>query len=258
MDIARRRVFYEKQDFQLAWEGLGPRRRFLEQFRRNSHVPREAISEAGHFLGGALLADGFQIFKNGGIPLLERRTGPLIEEIVLRASPTICDEPFVPLRVYLHLSHSGLQDVRLRYWRPASRAPSYLACLDLGQLELPPCWVIWNVGLSYEVLLDLHDWVRRLAIPWFNLFEDSVLLRQMLYQRMVSGIDLDRSLELILAQYGPIEAMRFLEECVMRDSEMGPMIRDASRRIRGAVASGGMGADQIWNIATIASAHSLL
>jgi len=257
MEFARRRLFYRKQEFQLAWEGLGPRTGLFTHFK-HGRAPREALNDAGHFLGGALLADGFRIFKNGGLPLLERRTGALIEEIVLRSSPLVCDEPFLPIRVYLHLSHVGLHDVRLRYWRPASRAPSCVACLDLGQLELPPCWVIWNVGLDYQVLVELVDWVRRLALPWFDLFENAEELRRMIYQRMVSGLDLDRSLEMLLTEFGPAEALKFLEECVMPDERMGPLIRDATHRIHNASASGAMGSDPIWNIATIASAYSLL
>ena len=205
-----------------------------------------------------MLSDGFRIFKNGGLPLLERRSGPLIEEIVLRSSPHICDEPFLPVRIYLHLSHSGLQDVRIRYWRPASRAPSCLACMDLGELELPPCWVIWNVGLDYQVLIDMLDWVRRLALPWFDSFESRKELKDLLFQRMVSGLDLSRSLELILAEFGPAEGMRFLDECVMPNERMGPQVREASRRIHSASASGGIGSDDVWNLATIATAHSLL
>lgn len=258
MDFARRRLFYRKEELQLAWEGLPAGSSFFGLLRSHGHAPREALTEAGHFLGGALLDNGFKIFKNGGLPLLERRSGPLIEEIVLRPSPSICDEPFLPIRIYLHLSHSRLQDIRLRYWRPPSRAPSGLAYLDLGQLELPPCWVIWNVGLDYQVLVELVDWVRRLALPWFDLFENPDQLKQMLYQRMVAGLDLDRSLELILAEFGPVEANRFIKECVLIDSKVGPRICEAARRIHNAAAAGCFGTDTVWNIATIASAYSLI
>jgi hypothetical protein len=257
MEFARRRLFYRKEDLQLAWEGLPSNSGFFASMR-HVHAPREALTEAGHFLGGSLLDHGFKIFKNGGLPLIERRTGPLIEEIVLRSSPYVCDEPFLPIRVYLHLSHTRLQDVRLRYWRPPSRAPSGLACLDLGQLELPPCWVVWNVGLDYEVLVELVDWVRRLALPWFDLFENPEMLKQALYQRMVTGLDLDRSLELILAEFGPIEGIRFINECILKDDFVASRITDAAHSIQTAAASGHFGADPIWNIATIASAYSLI
>lgn len=257
-EFARKRVFFKQQDFQLAWEGLPGSRGIFTRFRRNTTAPREALTEAGFFLGGALLADGFRVFRNGGVPLLERRTGPLIEEIVLRASPHICEESFLPVRVYLHLSHSGLQDVRTRYWKPASRAPSYVACLDLGQLEIPPCYVVWNIGHDNQALVELLDWVKRLALPWFDLFEDELELRRMLYLRMVSGLNMDRSLELLLAEFGPVEAVRFIEECIMADAEMGPRIREAANRISTAQAVGRMGADPVWNIATIASAYSLM
>lgn len=258
MEFARRRLFYRKEELQLAWEGLPGTSGFFNSLRRQDHPPREALTEAGHFLGGALMADGFRIFKNGGLPLLERRPGPLIEEIVLRSSPFLGGEPFLPVRVYLHLSHIGLQDVRIRYWRPASRAPSGLLCLDLGQLELPPCWVIWNVGHDYDVLVELVEWVRRLALPWFNLFENTELLRSSVFQQMVSGLDLDRSLELILAEFGTKEATRFLSECVMPNDLVGPKIRDATKQIHRAADVGCIGADPVWNIATIASAYSLM
>src|ERR1019366_9586379 len=112
MEFARRRLFYRKEDLKLAWEGLPGNSGFFTGFRGHPRAPREALTEAGHFLGGALLDCQFKIFKNGGLPLIERRTGPLIEEIVLRSSPYVRDETFLPIRVYLHLSHVGLQDVR--------------------------------------------------------------------------------------------------------------------------------------------------
>ncbi len=258
MEFARRRLFYHKQDFQLAWEGLPNTSAFFSHLRHPDRPTRAALSDAGHYLGGALLAEGFQMFKNGGLPLIERRTTSLIEEIVLRASPHVCDEPFLPIRISLHLSHSGLQDVRLRYWRPASRAPSCVACLDIGQLELPPCWVIWNVGLDYQVLVEIVEWVRRLALPWFSLFENREALKQALYQREVSGVGLDMSLELMLAEFGPNEAHQFLEECVLPDMRIGPMVRETTRRISRALVDGAMGHDAVLNIATIASAYSLL
>jgi len=244
MEFARRRIFYQKQDLQLAWEGIPNPSRFFSLLRSHAHPPREALSEAGHFLGGALISDGFRIFKNGGLPLLERRSGALIEEIVLRSSPFVCDEPFLPIRVYLHLSNSKLQDVRLRYWRPASRAPSCLSCLDLGELELPPCWVIWNVGTDYQVLVELLDWVKRLALPWFDLFEDPHELRTQIYRGMVAGLDPDRSLEILLAEFGPVEALRYLHDCVMPDNKMGPQVREATKRIHSASAVGGIGRDK--------------
>lgn len=258
MDFARRRLFYRNQELQLAWEGLPGTSGFFNALRHPDHPPREALTEAGHFLGGALLSEGFRIFKNGGLPLLERRPGPLIEEIVLRSSPFLSGEPFLPVRVFLHLSHVGLQDVRIRYWKPASRAPSGLVGIDLGQLEIPPCWVIWNVGLDYDVLVELVDWVRRLALPWFNLFEDSEQLRARLFQQTVSGLNLDRCLELVLAQYGPKEAIRFLAECVIPDQSVGPKLQEASHRIRNAAGVGCIGTDTVWNLATIASAYRLL
>lgn len=241
----------------MAWEGLHSNSKLFGNFR-HPHAPREALTEAGHFLGGALLADRFRIFKNGGVPLLERRSGPIIEEIVLRASPYVCDEPFLPIRVYLHLSHSRLKDVRLRYWRPASRAPGLIASMDLGQLELPPCYVIWNVGLDYQVLVELHDWVRQLALPWFDLFENSENLRRAIFSGMVAGLDMDRSLELVLAEFGTAEGARYLQECVISNPRIGPQVLEASNRIRNADAIGEIGADPIWNVATIASAYSLV
>lgn len=257
MEFARRRLFYQKQDFQLAWEGLQPHYKLFGQ-SRHPEAPREALTEAAHFLGGALLENRFRIFKNGGIPLLERRSGPVIEEIVLRASPYVCGEAFLPIRVYLHLSHARLKDVRIRYWHPASRAPGLVASLDLGQLELPPCYVIWNVGLDYQVLIELLDWIRRLALPWFDLFEDSGELRRQIFNGMVACLEIDRQLEMVLAEFGPAEGARFLDECVLSNPRIGPKVLEASHRIRTGAAYGEIGPDPVWNIATIASAYSLV
>jgi hypothetical protein len=257
VEFARRRLFYQKQDLQLAWEGVRPAPRLLGS-NRKSGASREALTEAGHFLGGVLINDRFRIFKNGGIPLLERRSGPMIEEIVLRASPYVREETYLPIRVYLHLSHSRLRDVRVRYWRPASRAPGLIAAMDLGQLQLPPCYVIWNVGSDYEVLVELLDWVRNLALPWFDLFEDSGLLRRSLYAGLVSGLDLDRALEVMIAEFGTAEGANFLRECVISNPHVGPRVLESIERIRATDEVGTIGADPARNIAAISHAYSLI
>ncbi len=112
--------------------------------------------------------------------------------------------------------------------------------------------------MSYDCLVEMVEWVRRLALPWFDQFENSLELRSRLFQGTVTGLDVDRSLELILAQFGPFEAIRFLEECVMPDRKLGPLVKDAMKRIRSANASGAFGIDKAWNIATIATACRLV
>ena len=258
VEIPRRNVFFSQRDFQHAWK-LGSKPLGLIRGLRSRHqLVQKSLSDAAHFLGGALLSEGFALFHNGGLPLLERRSGKLIEEILLHPNPNSRDDRYVPIRIGLHLSHAGLQTTRMRYWNPPSRAPSSIASIDLGALEMPPRWVIWNLGLDHETLIDLVDSVQALALPWFKVFENERELYRRLFRLEISHVGLDTALELVIAEFGEYEGARFLSECILSDPKLGSRVREQSLRILRAQRSGGVGHDQVTNLATIAACFGLL
>jgi hypothetical protein len=166
-----------------------------------------------HFIGGAFLAEGFRLFKNGGTPLLERRDGPLVEELVLQARQGHRTEPTL-LTARVHLSHEKLRDVRARYWTTPARAPTILAGGNVGQLELPPGWAVWDVSDGAPVLERLVDWLRTLVLPWFALFEDPVALCDTLHETDVPLLNRLNALEWMIAEFGRREAADYYRSLV--------------------------------------------
>ena len=258
MSNPKRQVFFQEHDFQRVWEQPSRPVGLVSRLRKSEPSTRQILSETAHFLGGALLTDGFVLFQNGGLPQLERRFGPLIEEILLRPSPSLSRDGSLSVRVCLHLSHTGLQTNRMRYWPCPTRAPSSVTSMDLGQLEIPPCWVIWHLGLNQENLVDLVDWIRRLALPWFGIFETERELHQRLFRSEIAGVNLDTALELVIAEFGVLEGARFMDQCVLDDSLIGQKVRERSVRIMRAKERGVMGVDLVSNLAAVAASYRLI
>ncbi len=258
MGSQKRQIFFQERDFQQAWNVKSAPSGFFRRLRKEDRLPRQILSETAHFLGGALLAHDFVLFQNGGLPQLERRVGPLIEEILLRPAPSTNSDGTVPMRVCLHLSHLNLQANRMRYWPCPTRAPASVSSMDIGQLEIPPCSVIWNLGEDQDVLSDLVDWVQKLALPWFEIFENERELHRKLFRGEITGIHLDTAMELVISEFGTFEGARFLDQCVLADSEIGDKVRERTSRILKSKERGVMGHDVISNLAALAASYRMI
>lgn len=201
MLIKTKQSYPSKEAWLKAWnEARGSRRNLFSRGAASGQTENVA-----HFLGGALLSDGFRVFKNGGTPIIERRFGQWVEEILVQPCPA-ANGTFA---IHLFLSHQGLREVRSRYWRPASRAPIVVANCDIGELELPPRWITWDVAAGMETSEEAVSWVERLALPWFDTFHDSAVLKQALYASMVPLIDASTALEILIAEFGLEEARKY-------------------------------------------------
>jgi len=253
MDVSPRQIFYREAEFDTAW-----RRPTGSRWGKRVGNPDDAVWAAANFLAGALLRDGFRLFKNGGSPLLERRTLRLVEEIVLKPAPDARRRGHPAVAVQLHLSHTGLRGVRERYWRPSSRAPQVVASGDLGQLDIPPGWVLWNLTPRQETLEEMVEWVERLALPWFETFHRPTTLRRALDERMVPLVSLETSLELMLTEFGQVEAALFLERHLTPETELREAVRNEVRRIIAAQTPMGFGDDTAHNLAVIAACFRLM
>lgn len=118
--------------------------------------------------------------------------------------------------------------------------------------------MIWNVGQEHQTLIEMVDWVRRLALPWFDLFERRYELRERLFRMEIPYVELDTALELVLAEFGEIEGSRFIAECVMADERVGPLVRNASVNIRGYRGVVEIGAGIVKNVAAICSCYGFM
>ncbi len=204
-------VYTSESAFRKAWNE-GQARGPLAVFGRSPDPG--AFYEAAHFLGGAMLSHGFRLFRNGGLPLLERRVDSLIEEIVIQPGPKSIRGVYVPLTVKVHISHEGLRAIRERYWLVGSRAPVVIASGQLGLVEDPPGWVIWDVAGGGRALEELAHWVSSLASTWYDHFESLDALRDEVLQTQVPLLNSADALELVLAERGRDQARRFLREIV--------------------------------------------
>jgi hypothetical protein len=164
----------------------------------------------------AALPASFPRFANGGVPLFERRAGTWRQEIVLRAGrgrPT-------PIRASVYLSHPALKDLRSLYWRPASRAPTTLAFGDLGHLDLPPAWFVYE-----DAPEALAEDAARLALPWFALFDRPSDVRAALFGRGIALVDHQAAVECLLVLGREDDAREYLSEFVASDERFWTALR---------------------------------
>ena len=257
MNLPRRQISFRERDFHSAWSSQATAGPFW-QSRTRLIRKAELLNAAAHFVGGALLADGFSLFHNGGLPLIERREGLLIEEILLRPGNGLTPDGLLPVRVTVHLNHLGLQASRMRYWPSPTRAPSVIASMDVGQLEIPPCWPIWILDGRSTEMVDIVDWIQRLALPWFDLFTLESELRRRLFLQTVPLVGLDTSLELVIAEYGPLEGARFLDQCVLSQPNLGGVVREKTLRILRAKEESKVGANLESTLSAVAASFRLI
>ena len=169
-----------------------------------------AFRDIAHYVGGALFKRGFQLFDNGGMPLLERHSGPYREEILFVPAPKMHRRSDLPFAVRVHLSSTDVARIRSRYWRPPTRAPHVVASGDIGQLLSSNRRVIWNGSAELDTAQVLIEDILRTVLPWFRCFSEPQKLKDRLYAGTLPWIDDCTALELLLAEFDPYEARRYL------------------------------------------------
>lgn len=145
---------------ELAWQAFWHTAR-----RAQGPLPEALLHESAL----ELEPQGFRLFRNGGLPLLERRTGDFVEEILLVPGPEVEGGRSVNARV--HVSSQRLREFRERYWQPASLAPAVLAGGDVGWFDLPPAHVEWRVETERDVA-ELLSVLTESVLPWLEVFWD--------------------------------------------------------------------------------------
>lgn len=202
MQAGVRQTFSTQEEWAEAWNAP------FEPGRKSSGD--RSMAEVAHFAGGVMLRQGFRLFHKGVTSVLERRRGPLREEVVFVPAPHAERRPGFPLAVRLHLSHDRIREVRSRYWRPSSRAPIHVATADAGLLEAPPVLSIWHAVRGAATGEAIAETLMTHAVPWFEVFEDPHVLRARLEENQLPLVNFSTSLELVLAEFGEREALRFL------------------------------------------------
>jgi hypothetical protein len=201
----------------------------------------DGLDRAAAALREALVPEGFRLFRNGGTPLLERRLGNYVQELVLIPGPLVDGHPSVNIRV--HVSLPELKLFRERYWRPSSMAPALVAGGDVGLLDLPPVYGVWRASADPSDGEDLAIWLCQTVLPWLDGFEDTARLALQFGQGGYPMIGLATSLELVALNFGKFEARRFLHEVLEANPSIAPREKERIRLMTlstGIVRGGGM------------------
>lgn len=218
--------------------------------------PKEAGEAAIHFLAGHLQREGFKLFRNGGLPLIERRSGLLIEELLIRSGPYAIKGAYVPISMQVHVSHEGLREVRERYWRAAGRPPVVLVSGNVGLLQAEPTWDIWNVaheGSYGELIRFLDDEV----LDYLDDLSNPRTMLTRLFESEVPLMEPCTALEYLLCEYGRGEARRYLNEKILNADEVKAGFQIVLEVVQSAATPSFRPGQPLRNIAVIVHSYDL-
>jgi len=217
----------------------------------------EAFQSAVHFLAGFLRRDGFELFRNGGLPLLERREGPWIEEVLVRLGPNPVEGAYLPVTVQVHLSHTGFREVRQRYWPSLSRPPIIVLSGNAGLVQSPPTFDLWNIA-SPSMLDELAGWLDHELLQFLADIESPSITRRQLFGDGITLVDAPTALEYILVEFGRAEATRYLEEVILAREGVFEGFREVYSAIAKTKSPGFVAGQHLRNVAVIAHAYDLI
>ena len=177
---------------------------------------------AVHYLAGYMQRFDFRLFRNGGLPLIERRTGVVIEEVLVRLGPNAVRGAYLPISLQLHVCHDGLREVRERYWPTAGRPPVSLVSGNIGLIQTVPTYDIWNVATE-DSLGEITDCLRQDLLPYLELLSSPNQLRRAIFDGEAPMFDPATSVEWLLMEFGRSDAREYIrqlidaEDVVIRD-----------------------------------------
>ena len=244
-------------EFETAWNTPIDIPNFVRDLGEPGSLSTESgFQAAAHFIGGSLERFDFKLFRNGGLPLLERRTPPLREEILIHLGPNAVRGAHLPVSLELHICHEGLREIRERYLPGAGRPPSVLVSGNIGLTQQVPTYDIWNVATE-DALPELLSHVRQDVLPFLELLDSPNQLRRAIFDGEAPIFDHCTSIEWLLIEFGRKDARDYVralidnEDIAVRDfwthhdsvkSEIGASIKSG---------------ESARNLAVIAVSHDL-
>jgi hypothetical protein len=211
---------------------------------------------AVHFLAGFLQRFEFRLFRNGGLPLIERRTGPMIEEVLVRLGPNPVRGAYLPISLQLHVCHDGLREVRERYWPTAGRPPVSMVSGNMGLIQAVPTYDVWNVATE-DSLGEITEMFRQDLLPYLELLSSPNQLRRAIFEGDAPMFDAATSVEWLLMEFGRSDAREYLRKLI--DSE-DVVIRDFWKEhdeLKTQKRIGYMPGNLTHNLAVIAYSHDI-
>ena len=173
----------------------------------------ESFHGAVHYLAGYLQRFEFRLFRNGGLPLIERRTGPMIEEILIRMGPNPIRGAYLPISIDIHVCHEGLREIRERYWPTAGRPPISLISGNIGLLQTVPTFDVWNVATE-NALVEIADSFRQELLPFLEMLSSPNQLRRAIFDGEAPMFDPASSVEWLLLEFGRSDAREFIRQLI--------------------------------------------
>ncbi|MBS1703545.1 MAG: hypothetical protein JST12_17910 [Armatimonadetes bacterium] len=211
---------------------------------------------AVHFLAGYLQRFDFRLFRNGGLPLIERRTGAVIEEVLVRLGPNSVRGAYLPISMNIHVCHEGLRPIRERYWPTAGRPPVSLVSGNIGLVQNPPTHDIWNVATE-DALAEITTSFRNDLLPYLELLASPNQLRRAVFDGEAPMFDHATAVEWLLMEFGRSDAREYIRQ--LMDAE-DIAIRDfwhKHDKLANQTQIGYMPGDLTHNLAVIAFSHDI-
>jgi hypothetical protein len=218
------------------------------------------VNEACHFLGGVARSSRFRLFRNGGLPLLERRNGAWTEEILFLSPPTGRNGIWAPITIQLHLSCEDFFEIRHRYWSVLAKPPRVVARGNIGELEGQDQRILWNLAAgspTEPVVETIADHLVNHGIPWFDGFGNPARLRRQLFDTGVPLFDSITALEWCLYAFGVEVASDYLNHVVLLDEELGGRVDRLLARVDHDYLEGGPDLPVATNIAALVATYGL-
>lgn len=166
---------------------------------------------AVHYLAGYLQRFDFRLFRNGGLPLIERRTGPIIEELLVSIGPHAVRGAYLPISLKLHVCHDGLRAIRERYWPTAGRPPVSMVSGNAGLIQTQPTYDIWNVATE-DSLTEITMMFREDLLPYLEMLASPNQLRRAIFDGEAPMFDPATSVEWLLMEYGRSDAREYIRQ----------------------------------------------
>jgi hypothetical protein len=211
---------------------------------------------AVHYIAGFLERFDFQLFRNGGLPLLERRNGALREEILFRFGPHPVRGTNLPLSIQVHIAHEGLREVRERYWPTAGRPPVSLISGNIGLVQNPPTYDIWNVATE-DALPQLTKFMRDELIPFMDMLSSPSQLRRAIFDGEAPMFDNATAIEWLLTEMGRADARDFLKQILSYEGLDDEDFWRHHTSLRKSTNVGFAPGNPVRNLAVIAYSHDL-
>lgn len=218
---------YTTAEWQAAWNGV-PEVSVSDRGVKHP-APYDRVVEAAELAGEGLRWAGFTHLTNGGLPLLKRYRGPWIDEILFHAPVTGVAGLYAPVSIEIIVSLRDLESIRTKYSRSCMMVSPLVAVANLGDYEMPPSHILWNV----EHESSRSEIARRLAtdaLDWIETLADPVILEDRVAARSLPLVDDVTGLEMVLALGGRNAARRIVREW-WNDPELAPRLQAAKAKL---------------------------